>query len=105
MGVFRVVVTVIVVVMVVIVGMVMTMMMMMMMMVMVPLCLQSAQARAERIAQAAIRHVRARRAGALAFDMVMVAFLHGAHLGFEAQDGGAIFAHHAGRRGDVAERR
>lgn len=56
---------------------------------------QAAHAGAERIAQRAIGHVRPRRAGALAFDMVVVAFLHGADLGFKAQHLRAVFAQNA----------
>ena len=53
---------------------------MMVMMVVVILRLQTAQPGAEGITQRAISHVRSRRAGALALDMVVMAFLHRANL-------------------------
>src|SRR5436190_2047052 len=42
-----------------------------------------------------------RALGADPFHMVMVAFLHGAHIGLEAQHGAAVFAHLA-IHGDVS---
>ena len=47
------------------------------------LCFQPAQPGAERIAERAIGHVRSRRARALSLDMVVMAFLHRAHLGLD----------------------
>src|SRR5689334_474809 len=46
-------------------------------------------------------HNLERALGVDAFDMVVVAFLHGAHLGFEPQHGRAVFAHLA-VHGDIA---
>ena len=65
---------------VVIMGMPVVMPVIMMMMVVVILRLQTAQPGAEGITQRAISHVRSRRAGALALDMVVMAFLHRANL-------------------------
>ena len=50
----------------------------------VRLLFEAAEAGAESVAELAVGHVRARRRGALAFDMVVVAFLNGANLGLEA---------------------
>ena len=52
---------------------------------------------AERIAERAIGHVRARRRGALPLDMVVMTLLRGADLGLEAQHLGAVLAHGAVR--------
>src|SRR6056297_1806801 len=75
------------------------------MMVALILHLKATQARAEGIAQGAIGHVRARRTGALAFDMVVMAFLDRPYLGLEAQNGGGVFAQHTGGRRHIAEGR
>ncbi len=66
--------------------------------VVVMICrLQSAHAGTERVTEPTVSHVGARRICPLPFDMVVVAFLYGAHLTFETQNGGAVFAQHAGR--------
>ena len=83
----------------------MMMVVVIMMVVMMPRHLQPAQPGAERAAQLAILHVRPRRRRALPLDMVVMALLNRPHLGLEAQNGGAILAHHAGGRRGVAERR
>ena len=54
--------------------------------------LQPAGASAKIVAQGAVRHVRARRARALAFDMVVMALLRRTHLGLEAQHLRAVLA-------------
>ena len=60
---------------------------------------QPAEARAETVAERAVGDIRARGRGALPFDMVVVAFLHGADLGLETQDLHPVLAHRAvGRR-------
>lgn len=52
---------------------------------------QPAHASAEAITECAIFDVRTGRRGALAFNMVVVAFLYRADLGFKAQDLCAVF--------------
>lgn len=59
---------------------------------------QAASARAERVAQAAIGHIGSGSGGALSLDMVVMRFLNGADLCFEAQDLDPVLAQHAGRR-------
>ena len=60
---------------------------------------EAAEPGAEVVAERAVGDVGARRARALPLDMVMVAFLHRADLGLEAQDLDAVLAHGAiGRR-------
>lgn len=61
--------------------------------------LQPAQASAEGIAKAAIRHIRAGRIRPLPFDVMVMAFLHSADLALEAQNLGSVFAHDAQRWG------
>ena len=68
-----------VIVMVMIVGMPMVVGMIMVVMVVMP-HIQPAFARAEGIAQLAVRHVRPRRGGALPLHMVVMAFLNHANL-------------------------
>ena len=66
--------------------------------------IQAAFACAERVAQLAIRHVRAGRRGSLPFHVVVMAFLHCTDFGLESQNLDAVFAHHAGGRRDVCKR-
>jgi hypothetical protein len=54
--------------------------------------LQPAHASAERIAKLAICYVRTRRIRTLAFNVVVVAFLHSADFGLKAEYLGAVFA-------------
>ena len=54
---------------------------------------QAAGAGAEVLAEVAILDIRARRRGALALDVVVVAFLGQADLGLETEHLGAVFAH------------
>ena len=57
--------------------------------------LKSADARAEIVAERAVRHVRARRARALALDMMVMALLPQPNLRLKAQHLRAIFAQRA----------
>ena len=66
---------------------------------------QTTLAGTERITQRTICDVGPRRAGPLAFHVVVVAFLNRADFGLEPQNFGAILAHHAGRRRHIAKRR
>lgn len=71
---------------------VVTMVMMMVVRMIMPSArFQPAHASAEAITEGAIFDVRAGRRGALAFNMVVVAFLHRADLDFKAQDLCAVF--------------
>ena len=88
-------------VMMMIVPVIMTVIMMMVVMI----GLQAAQAGAERITQGAIGNVRAGCGRALALDVVMVAFLYGADLGFKAQNLRAVFAQNTGWRRHVTKGR
>ncbi len=71
---------------------------MMVVVAVVVLRLKPAHAGAERIAQRAIRHVRAGSRGTLPFHMVVMAFLDRTNLIFEPEDLHPIFAKHAGGR-------
>ena len=93
---------VVVMVMIVVVMMVMIVTVVMVM-VMVICGLEPAQPCAEGVAQGAIRHVRARRVGALPFHVMVVAFLYGAYFCLESEDLRAVFAQNAGRRWHVAK--
>lgn len=82
-----------------IVAVVMTVAVTMVVMVMMALAFKPAQPRTKGVAKLAFIHVRSGRIGALAFNMVMMAFLNRTNLAFKAQNLGAIFAHRAiGRR-------
>jgi len=61
-------------------------------------CHQTAHASAERVTMRAISHVRAGRIGALAFHMVVMAFLNCADFAFEPKHLHTVLAQHAGRR-------
>lgn len=69
-----------------------------MMMVMIMRRLKSANARAERLTQCAIRDIRAGGGCTLPFDVMVVRFLHGADFGLKAQHLRAVFTQYAGRR-------
>ena len=90
------------VVIVMVVIMIVVVVMIMVMMIMIER-LQATHPGAEGIAQPAIRDIGPRRIRALPLDVMMVAFLHRAHLGLEAQNGGAVFAQNTGRRRDRPE--
>lgn len=64
-------------------------------------CLQAAFARTKRGTKRALGDIRSRRARALAFHMVVVAFLDGANLCLKAKDLSAIFTHGAIGRGNL----
>ena len=85
-----------------VVMMIMVMVMVVMTVVVMGVALQTAQTRTERIAQRTVRNVRTRCARPLAFDVVMVAFLHSTHFSLKADHFGAVFAQYAGRRGNFA---
>ena len=73
--------------------------------IVVVLCLEAAHACAKCVAKRTIRYVRSGRRGALAFDVMMVAFLNRANFALKTEDLGPVFAQHAGRRRCVRERR
>ena len=77
----------------------------MMMPVIVIRLLQTTQPRAKMITKFTIGHVRPRRRGPLAFDVMMVAFLNRANFGFEPQNLRPVFTHHTGRWRHITERR
>ena len=85
-----------------VVMMIMVMVMVVMTVVVMGVALQTAQARTERIAQRTVSNVRTRCTRPLAFDVVMVAFLHSTHFSLKADHFGAVFAQYAGRRGNFA---
>lgn len=85
-----------------VVMMIMVMVMVVMAVVVMSVTLQTAQTGTEGIAQRTVRNVRPRRARPLAFDVVMMTFLHGTHFGLKADHFGAIFAQYASRRRDFA---
>ena len=66
---------------------------------------EPAHAGAECVAQRAISNVRAGCVCALAFDVVVVAFLYGPYFTFKAQHLRTVFAQNAGRRRDGAKSR
>ena len=103
MGVGGVVVMVVMCVVVMVMVMVIMIVVVIMVVVMVVVHIEAAGAGAEGVAERAVGNVGAGGARALAFDMVVVAFLQAADLGLEAQHGGAVFAHDAGRGRGVAE--
>ena len=84
--------------MVMIVIMVVMMIMVVMTVVVMGVTFQTAQTRTERIAQRTVRNVRTWCARPLAFDVVMVAFLHSTHFSLKSDHFGAVFAQYAGRR-------
>ena len=72
-------------------------MVMVMVVVMLVLCLQSTHASTEGIAERTISHIRSRCIRPLAFDMVVVAFLHCTDFVFKAQHLSAVFAQNTSR--------
>lgn len=93
------VVVIMVVVMIVVVPVIMMPMMVVMPMPMIVMMVighfESAKPGAEIFTECAIDHIRAGCRGALAFDVVVVAFLNGTDFAFEAEHFGAVLAGHA----------
>ena len=85
-----------------VVMMIMVMVMVVMTVVVMGVTFQTAQTCTERIAQRTVSNVRTRCTRPLAFDVVMVAFLHSTHFSLKADHFGAVFAQYAGRRGNFA---
>lgn len=88
---------VVIVVIMVIMMMVVIVVIMVMVVVMLVLCLQSTHASTEGIAERTISHIRSRCIRPLAFDMVVVAFLHCTDFVFKAQHLSAVFAQNTSR--------
>jgi hypothetical protein len=81
----------------VVVMVVMVVTMMMVVMVVMVVHLQPTRTSAKCVAQGAVFHIRSRCRRTLTFNMMMMAFLNGANLGFEPQHFNAVFAHNTGR--------
>ncbi len=78
---------------------------MMVLVVMMVMHVQPAGPGAERIAQRALRDIRPRSTRPLAFDVMVVAFLHRANLSLESQNPRAVLAQYTGRRRHCAKSR